>query len=329
MTSRRVKRVEGTDGSVTYTLQVDDSADQRLDRYLSEHLQLSRSQVAALIEAGRVLVNEREPKKSYVPEAGDRIVVQVPPPEPLEALAEEIPVDVLFEDEALLVVNKPAGMVVHPAPGHSSGTLINALLHRAGRLSSIGGSSRPGVVHRLDKDTSGLIIVARDETAHRRLADALARRKVFRRYLAACWGHLRKDTLVIDAELGRHRGDRKRMAVVPGARPALTEVERLERWRAADFLRVRLQTGRTHQIRVHLRHIGHPLVGDRQYAEGWERGLASGNRWARDLAARVPRQFLHAAELRFQHPLTARALEFEAPLPADLTEAAEWARRTS
>jgi 23S rRNA pseudouridine1911/1915/1917 synthase len=324
-----VKRTPEPDGSVSYTLQVDEPTQQRLDRYLSEQLDLSRSQVADLIEGGQAEVDGRVPKKSYVPQVGDLISLRVPPPEPLDAVAEEIPVEVLYEDEALLVVNKPAGMVVHPAPGHSRGTLVNALLHRAGRLSSLGGSSRPGVVHRLDKDTSGLIIVAREETAHRRLADALSRRKVFRRYLAACWGHLAEESLEITAEVGRHRGDRKLMAVVPGARPARTEVERLERWRSADYLRVRLFTGRTHQIRVHLRHIGHPVVGDRQYAENWERGLAGAGRWARDLAARVPRQFLHAAELSFQHPLTGVTLEFEAPLPEDLAAAAEWARRTS
>jgi 23S rRNA pseudouridine1911/1915/1917 synthase len=324
-----VKRVERPDGSVTYTLQVDEPADLRLDRFISEQLQLSRSQSAALIDSGRVAVGDSQPKKSYIPEVGDVIIVEVLPPEPLDTVPEDIPVDVVYEDEAFLVVNKPAGMVVHPAPGHSRGTLINALLYRAGQLSSIGGSRRPGVVHRLDKDTSGLIIVAREEIAHRRLAEALARRKIFRRYLAASWGHLRHDRQVISAEVARDRGNRKRMAVAPGGRPAVTEVERLERWRSADFLRVKLQTGRTHQIRVHLRHVGHPIVGDRQYAEDWERGLSGSGRWGRDLAARVPRQFLHAAELRFQHPLTGEEMEFDAPLPADLTEAAEWARRTS
>ncbi len=324
-----MKRVERPDGSVTYTLQVDEPADQRLDRFLSDQLPLSRSQSAALIDSGRVAVGGRKPKKSYIPEVGDVIIVEVPPTDPLDTVPEEIPVDVVYEDEAFLVVNKPAGMVVHPAPGHSRGTLINALLHRVGQLSSIGGSSRPGVVHRLDKDTSGLIIVAREETAHRRLSDALARRRIFRRYLAASWGHLRYDRQVISAEVARDRGNRKRMAVAPGGRPAVTEVERLERWRSADLLRVRLQTGRTHQIRVHLRHIGHPIVGDRQYAEDWERGMSGSGRWGKDLAARVPRQFLHAAELRFQHPLTGQELEFNAPLPMDLAEAAEWARRTS
>ncbi len=247
----------------------------------------------------------------------------------MEIEPQAIPVEVLYEDDALLVVNKPAGMVVHPAPGHSGGTLVNALLHHAGSLSSIGGSSRPGVVHRLDKDTSGLIIVARDEVAHRRLSAALARRGIFRRYLAACWGHLPQENLVVEAEVGRHRRDRKRMAVVPDGRPAVTELQLLERWRAADLLGVRLGTGRTHQIRVHLLHIGHPVVGDRQYAEGWERGMSSVGRWPRDLAKRVPRQFLHAAELRFRHPLTGRELEFVAPLPNELADAAEWARRTS
>jgi 23S rRNA pseudouridine1911/1915/1917 synthase len=172
--------------------------------------------------------------------------------------------------------------------------------------------------------------MAKEETVHRRLAEALAQRKIVRYYLAACWGHLKSDSVMIEADVGRHRHDRKRMAVVPGARPAATEIERLERWKAADYLRVRLHTGRTHQIRVHLRHIGHPVVGDLQYGEGWERGLrGGGDRWARELARRVRRQFLHAAELRFTHPLTGRSMDFQAPLPADLAAPAEWARETS
>jgi 23S rRNA pseudouridine1911/1915/1917 synthase len=165
---------------------------------------------------------------------------------------------------------------------------------------------------------------------HRRLAEALARRKITRRYLAAAWGHLDDDSLLIQAEVGRHHRDRKRMAVVPGARPAATEVRRLERWKAADYLKVRLHTGRTHQIRVHLRHIGHPIVGDRQYGDGWERGLSAGSgRWASLLARRVTRQFLHAAELSFAHPISGREMEFSSPLPSDLAAAADWARKTS
>ncbi len=319
--------VEGREGFVTYRVEVDEPSGLRIDRYLADRLPLSRSQVAALIDAGRVRVADQTPKKSYVPEEGDVIVVVVPPPEPMLAVAEEIPIDVVFEDEGFLVVNKPAGMVVHPAPGHPRGTLVNALLHHVGALSSAGGARRPGIVHRLDKDTSGLIIVAKDETIHRRLAGSLARREIVRRYLAACWGHVQDDTRRVEADVGRHQRDRKRMAVVPGARPAITEIERLERWKAADLLKIRLLTGRTHQIRVHLRHIGHPVVGDRQYGPGWERGLEG--RWPGDLAKRVKRQFLHAAELAFAHPVSGQPLEFSAPLPGDLAEAAEWARRTS
>jgi 23S rRNA pseudouridine1911/1915/1917 synthase len=325
-----VRSAEGNDGAITRTIRVEQPAGDRLDRYLAEKLDLSRSHAAALIESGYVRVAGQTPKKSYVPQPGDLIVVEVPAAGPSTASPEDIAIEIIYEDEGLVVVNKPAGMVVHPAPGHPRGTLVNALLHHSGRLSTLGGATRPGVVHRLDKDTSGLMIMAKDETVHRRLADALARRRVVRRYLAACWGHLRDDHLTIEAELGRHRGDRKRMAVVAGARPALTEVDRLERWRAADLLSVRLHTGRTHQIRVHLHYIGHPVVGDRQYGAGWERGLAgSAGRWPLELARRVPRQFLHAAELAFEHPLTGRRVEFAVGLPADLAGAAEWARQTS
>ncbi len=326
----RVKRVEAPDGSVTYRIRVDGPSKDRLDRYLTEQLELSRSHVAALIETGRVRIGERVPKKSYIPDVDDVIVIEVPPPEPTTAVAEDIPVEVLFEDEGFLVVDKPAGMVVHPAPGHHQGTLVNALLYHVGRLSTLGGAHRPGIVHRLDKDTSGLMIVAKEERVHRKLARALASREIVRHYLTASWGHIKEDKLLIDADVGRHRRDRKRMAVVPGTKPAITEVERLERWRAADMLRVRLHTGRTHQIRVHLRHIGHPVVGDRQYAAGWEKGLGTGEGlWARELAQRVARQFLHAAELAFEHPVSGDKLHFEAPLPNDLAAAADWARRTS
>ncbi len=325
-----VRRIERQDGSVIYRVQVSEPSERRLDRFLAEELELSRSRAAWLIEAGHVRVNGEPSKKSYVPEAGDRIEVELPPPEPAAAEPEDIPLEIVYEDEALLVVDKRAGMVVHPAPGHRRGTLMNALLHHLGRPPAAGDPARAGIVHRLDKDTSGLIVVAKDERAHRRLSEALARRRIERRYLAACWGHLPQDRLRIDADLGRHPRDRKRMAVRPGGRRAVTEVERLERWRAAELLRVRLETGRTHQIRVHLRHIGHPVVGDREYAAGWERGLAAeGGSWVGELARRVGRQFLHAAELRFEHPLTGRLVEIEAPLPPDLAAAAEWARETS
>ncbi len=330
MTAKKVDRLEKQDGTVVYRIRVEEPPDQRLDRFLAEQLSLSRSHTAALIEAGRVHIGEHVPKKSYIPEPGDIIIVAVPPPPPIAAEAEDIPLEILYEDDGFLVVNKPAGMVVHPAPGHRRGTLVNALLHRVGQLSTVGGAHRPGIVHRLDKDTSGLVIVAKDEKVHRKLADALARRKIRRHYLAACWGHLPDDSLLIEADIGRHRRDRKKMAVVPGARPAATEIQRLERWRAADFLRIRLHSGRTHQIRVHLHHIGHPIVGDRQYGAAWERGLGgAGDRWPRDFVRQVTRQFLHAAELALEHPITGASLQFSAPLPEALEEAAEWARQTS
>lgn len=326
----RVSKVEGPGDGATYRIRVEQAPEQRLDSYLAEKLSLSRSYVAALIAEGRVRLADRIPKKSYVPEVGDVIVVETPLPTPTAAVPEDIPIDVIYEDEWLLVVNKPAGMVVHPAPGHSGGTLVNALLHHVGRLSSVGGVQRPGIVHRLDKDTSGLVIVAKEEGAHRRLSNAVARRGIDRRYLAACWGHLPAERMLIEAEVGRHPTDRKRMAVVAGGRAAVSEIERLERWTAADYMAVRLQTGRTHQIRVHLRHIGHPVVGDSQYGGEWARGFSgSGGRWALGLASRVRRQFLHAAELRFAHPVEDREMRFSAPLPEDLEAAVDWARRTS
>ena len=325
-----MSRLEDSDGGITHRLRVEEPARERIDRYLANRLSLSRSLVASLIDSGRIRVEDRVPKKSYVPEVGDAIVVDIPPPEPSTTLPEDIPIEILYEDEWLLVVNKPAGMVVHPAPGHRSGTVVNALLHRVGALSPVGGARRPGVVHRLDKDTSGLLIVAREERAHRKLSEALSRRQIARRYLAACWGHLDRDELRVDAAIGRSRGDRKRMAVVRGARPALTEIRRLEVWKAADFLSIRLHTGRTHQIRVHLRHIGHPIVGDRQYGAGWERGMSGEARgWAEELARRSTRQFLHATELAFDHPASGERLEFSTSLPVDLSDTVDWARRTS
>jgi 23S rRNA pseudouridine1911/1915/1917 synthase len=185
-------------------------------------------------------------------------------------------------------------------------------------------------VHRLDKDTSGLLLVAKNDDAHRALSEALKRREIKRAYLAACWGHLAHDTASVDAPIGRHPTDRKKMAVVAEGRPARTHVRRLERWRAADLLRAELETGRTHQIRVHLLHLGHPVVGDATYAAGREKAFGGPERpWAAALAKRVPRQFLHAVELRFTHPRTGEPMRFDAPLPPDLAAAAEWARGTS
>lgn len=314
----------------TITLTVDEGEGERVDAWIADRVRLSRTRIARLIADEQVRVDGATPKKSDPVEAGQRIVVEVPPPEPLTTEPEDLPLVVVYEDEGLLVVNKAAGMVVHPAPGHPRGTLVNAVLHHVDDLSGIGGKLRPGIVHRLDKDTSGLLVVAKRDDVHRALSDALRRREVDRLYQAASWGHLSESPLTIDAPIGRDPRDRTRMAVVEDGRRAVTRAVVRERWISAEFLEVELETGRTHQIRVHLAHVGHPLVGDETYGAGWEKGMSGpGRPWARELARRVERQFLHACRLGFIHPLTGEEMLFEAPLPPGLASAAEWARRTS
>lgn len=299
----------------------------RLDRYLASHLDLSRSRLEQLIDANEVLVNGLRQKKRYLTAPGDVIALRVPAPLQAASEPEEIPLDIIYQDPDIVVVNKAAGMVVHPAPGNRTGTLVNALLHHVGDLSGIGGVLRPGILHRLDRDTSGLLIVAKNDLAHERLSDAMKRREIKRTYLAAAWGHLAEDALTVDAPVGRHPTERKHMAVVSSGRRAVTHFRRLEKWRAADLVSAELETGRTHQIRVHLRHIGHPVVGDSLYGAGRERGTSGVDRpWAASLARRTRRQFLHAAEIRFAHPRTGDPLEFRVDLPPDLAEVAAWAR---
>lgn len=311
----------------TRELLAGDDSGERLDSWLAARLDTSRSRAAQWIEEGRVLLNGAAPKKRDKPSPGDRITVTLPAPEPSKLAAEEIPLDVVYQDADLLVLNKAAGMVVHPAPGHSTGTLVNALLHAVGDLSGIGGVLRPGIVHRLDRDTSGLMIVAKHDDAHRTLSDALKRREIRRAYLAAAWGHLAEERITVDAPVGRHLTDRKRMAVVSGGRRAVTHFQLLERWRGADLVRAELETGRTHQIRVHLLSLGHPVVGDATYGADRHKGVSGPDRnWAAGLAKRVRRQFLHAYELRFRHPRTGEEMGFQAPLPVELEAAAEWAR---
>jgi len=303
----------------------------RLDVYLADRVpELSRSRAASLLEEGRVVLNGRVPRKSERPAVGDVIEVELPAPEPIGLEAEPIPLEIVYQDRDLAVVDKPAGLVVHPAPGHYTGTLVHALLHHLTDLSGIGGELRPGIVHRLDRDTSGLLLVAKNDEAHRRLSVALKRREIDRRYLVACWGHLKGDEEVVSAPIGRSPTDRKKMAVVADGRPARTHFKRLERWVGADLLSAKLETGRTHQIRVHLMSIGHPVVGDEVYGGGASRGMSGVVRgWAREFERRVPRQFLHAAELGFRHPRSGEWMQFESPLPPDLSAAAEWARSTS
>lgn len=310
-----------------HTLAVEAGDETRLDRFVSERLALSRTRVQKLVAGGSVLIDGRAAKKSEVVEPGSSIVVSIPPTEEVSLEGEDLPLDIVFEDDELLVVNKAAGMVVHPAPGHRSGTLVNALLWHVPNLAGVGGRARPGIVHRLDKDTSGLLVVAKTDRAHRVLSDALRARKVKRFYLAASWGHLTESPHMVDAPIGRDPRDRKRMAVTDDGRNAMTRLEVRERWKRADLLQVALKTGRTHQIRVHLAHIGHPVIGDPVYGLGWERGLGGpSRRWVDELSRRVTRQFLHAAELSFVHPESGEVAHFEAALPSDLASAAKWAR---
>ncbi len=287
-----------------------DSADPaRLDVLIARKLDISRNQAATLIAGDHVRVAGRREKASYRPVEGEEVVVEIPPPPEHAVVAEDIPLDVVFEDEHLLVVDKPAGMVVHPAPGHWSGTLVNALKGRGGALSGYGGEGREGIVHRLDKDTSGLLLVARTDRAHRSLGRALAQRRITRRYAALAWGHLQSDRATVEKPIGRDPRDRKRMAIVSSGRAARTDFVRLARFGSADLLRAHLHSGRTHQIRVHLGSIGHPVVGDDTYGGGGGRRL---------VALPPKRHFLHAAWLIFPHPVTGELVDVRSPLPEDL-----------
>jgi len=289
------------------TLEADSQV--RLDSFVAHWLELSRTQSATLIANGGVLVNGKRQKASYRPVAGDRLDATIPQPEVREVLGESIPIRIAYEDESILIVDKPAGMVVHPAPGNWTGTLVNALLGRSESQERVGPPDRAGIVHRLDKDTSGLLIVAKNDRAHRLLSAALAARRITRVYAALSWGHLDDDTLIIDRPLARDPRDRTRMAVVNTGKAAKTTFLRLARFDSVDLLRAHLHTGRTHQIRVHLASIGHPVVGDDTYGGGGGRRIVA-------LPSR--RHFLHAAWIRFRHPETGRDIDVRAPLPDDL-----------
>ncbi|MBI3789996.1 MAG: RluA family pseudouridine synthase [Gemmatimonadetes bacterium] len=286
-----------------------DLAGRRLDLAVAAWLGVSRTRAATLVANDRVRVNGRKERAAYPVEAGDRLTADVPAPEGRDVVPEQIPLTILYEDSEVLVVDKPAGMVVHPAPGHWSGTLVNALMGRGGALAPSGDPDRAGLVHRLDKDTSGLLLVARTERAHRVLSAALAARRVERKYAVACWGHLDGERLTVDKPVGRDPRDRQKMAIVANGRTAKTDFRRLARFPSADLLQARLHTGRTHQIRVHLASVGHPVLGDDTYGGGGGRRLA---------ALPPRRHWLHAAWLRFPHPVTGVVVDVRSPLPADL-----------
>jgi len=291
----------------------------RLDRFLAGAGRgWSRSQVARWIEAGLVTRNGVPTKASHLVHPGDRVEVTVPPPSPSDVQPQELPLDVLYEDSHLIAINKQPGMVIHPAAGNPDGTLVNALLAHCRDLSGVGGVERPGIVHRLDKDTSGVLVAAKSDAAHRALSLAFRWRTTDKRYLAVVYGTPKTDEGVVDAPIARHPSERKRMAVVPGGRAARTMWSVRERFAGAALVECRPVTGRTHQIRVHLAHAGHALVGDQVYAGRQWRSIADPQ-----LAARCrdfPRQALHAWRLTIQHPATGEPITFEAPLPTDLEE---------
>ena len=286
----------------------EESKNQRLDAFLASSLDgLTRSQATRLIESGEVAVNGRAVSKSYKLAGGEDIAVTLPEPEPVEAVPQDIPLDVVYEDADVIVVNKPSGMVVHPAPGHPDGTLVNALLyHCAGTLSGVGGALRPGIVHRIDRDTSGLIIAAKNDAAHQYLSAQLADHTLARTYECIVVGALREDRGTVDAPIARHPTDRKRMAVVAGGREAVTHWEVITRYPGYTHVRCRLETGRTHQIRVHMAYIGHPILGDTVYGAKKEVPGLTG-------------QCLHAVGLRFLHPRTHEVMELSCPLPDEFT----------
>ncbi len=293
---------------------VDDaSAGERIDKHLTERLadkQVSRSQVQEWIRTGAVKVNGGQVKPNAKVAAGDDIVVTIPGPEPLEAFPENIPLDVVYEDSDVIVINKPRGMVVHPAAGHPSGTLVNALLYHCQDLSGINGVMRPGIVHRIDKDTSGLLMVAKNDLAHASLAAQLKAHTVNRRYYAIVYGQVEHDRGTIDAPIGRANQDRKLYVVTEkNSKHAVTHFTVSERFGDYTLLDLKLETGRTHQIRVHMKYIGYPLVGDPVY--GGKSGRTLG----------MSGQALHAGVLGFEHPRSGEWLEFTAPIPEDMEHA--------
>ncbi|HEX6405826.1 MAG TPA: RluA family pseudouridine synthase [Gemmatimonadales bacterium] len=308
------------DPQISFT--VVSSQTERLDRFLSDQLGLSRTQAARLIAAKRVSIEGKAARASRLLSRGETVTVRVPESEPPRTLQPRaIPLNIVFEDEHLAVIDKPAGLVVHPAPGHWDDTLVNALVARGTTLAG-GAEGRPGIVHRLDRDTSGLMLIAKTDLAHRRLGAAIAARRVRRTYAALSWGHLDSNPLVIEAPVGRHAQDRKRMAIVAGGRAARTDAFVAARFDVVDLLRLELHTGRTHQIRVHLEHVGHPVVGDPIYHGGGSRRISGAQRRQAELLDRITlRQALHAAALAFRHPVSGAPLEFIAEWPDDLRPA--------
>lgn len=285
-------------------INVHQSDNKRLDALISERIDgYSRSYLSSLISDGKVTVNGKPQKASYKPVNGDVIDIEIPEAVAYDAKPEDIPLDVVFEDDHLIIINKPQGMVVHPAAGHYEGTLVNALLkHCDGKLSDINGVIRPGIVHRIDKDTSGLMVCAKDNETHMKLSDMLSRHEIVRQYRAVVYGIVGPDKGTIDAPIGRSGTDRKKMAVKEDGKPSVTHFEVVKRYREATDMKLFLETGRTHQIRVHMTYIGYPIVGDPVYAGKRKKYGLSG-------------QALHSESISFIHPITGEKLFFTSPLP--------------
>lgn len=281
----------------------------RLDVYVAERGGITRSASAKLTERGSVTVNGVKMPKNYRLREGDIVEIDFPEPVPDRAEPEDIPLDIVYEDDYLLIINKPKGMVVHPAAGNPSGTLVNALLYHCGSsLSGINGVIRPGIVHRIDKDTSGLLAVAKTDAAHVSLAEQISSHTFERQYMAIVNGHLKDECGTVDAPIGRHPVDRKKMAIVKNGKPAVTHYSVIARLEKADHIALRLETGRTHQIRVHMSSLGHPLLGDTVYGGGKSRFEVTH-------ASLLSGQCLHAKTISFVHPITGELMKFDSPLP--------------
>lgn len=298
----------------------------RLDRYLiCQGLNISRNRIQGLIQSGNITVNGRSSAPSYQVKPGDQVHLrqESTPIKRERPQPEDIPIEVVFEDRDLMVVNKPAGMVVHPAAGNYTGTLVNALLHHSNRLSEAGDGQRPGILHRLDKDTSGLLLAVKSDQAHAVLARQMAARKITRRYQALAWGLMEAPEGTINAPIGRSAFDRKKMDVSAiRGRQAVTHYRVLGEYKIVSHLELKLETGRTHQIRVHLKHLGHPIVGDATYGGTGKQVITTyarrDSKAAEKILASINRQALHAAVLGFVHPVTGKYLEFTAPIPEDM-----------
>lgn len=295
---------------------------ERIDTYLTHQIEnATRNKVQNAIDEGLVLVNGKKVKSSHPVSPGDTIEITLPRPPRPDAQPEQIPLDIVFEDEHLLVVNKPAGMVTHPAHGHYTGTLVNALLHYCQNLSMLNTTMRPGIVHRLDKDTSGLMVVAKDDHIHHQLALQFSKRTIEREYWAIAWGTFKKSKGIVEATIGRSKSNRKKVVVMKEGKHSVTEYEVLRQFEFLSLLRLKLGTGRTHQIRVHLSHIGHPVLGDPTYGGRnhlWGGLTGKKSQQARNLLDIMGRQALHAKTIGFVHPKTKKLLSFDSQLPEDM-----------